>query len=255
MGLGDFTNQSEEELYWDRNSELQRIIRELRDQLVDANKSLASAEEVIESISELFPDNACHKHPETGVSLLDDVIDVITKYSDLDGECYNLHIQFKAATARAEAAEKALAVWEEWFGCENPHDTEVAKYTSLGKEQARANVAENRAEAAERERDEARAHAADLRGAMEEARQIKNWDRLDATIDAALARTAPQSLEKLKAGALREAANKYEAAHIEHGNYPPGEDYDGGFHDGQYAAVNWLMGEVARLRKEATDGR
>jgi len=100
------------------------IRSELEEQIRDVSKSLASAEAVIESISELFPDNACHKHPETGVSLLDDVSDVITKYNDLDGECYNLHIQFKATTARAEAAE--------------------------------------------RERDEARAHAADLRGALDD---------------------------------------------------------------------------------------
>jgi len=36
-----------------------------------------SAIDTLSSISALFPDDAPHKHPETGVSLLDDVRDVI----------------------------------------------------------------------------------------------------------------------------------------------------------------------------------
>jgi len=156
------------------------LISEYVDQIADLNKSLASAEAVIESISGLFPDNACHKHPGTGVSLLDDVSDVITKYHDLDGEFYNLHIQLKAATARAEAAE--------------------------------------------RERDEAQTHAQDLRGALEglleaipeeteceqcgEMTAVCAKDTVWANCRAVLARTPAQSLNRLKEGALREEYRK-----------------------------------------------
>jgi len=51
---------------------------------------------------------------------------------------------------RAEAAERDLAEWQDYWGADSPHDTHVQVGTSekfarqLGKEQARANTAENR---------------------------------------------------------------------------------------------------------------
>ena len=76
-----------------------------------------------------------------------------------------------------------------------------------------------RAEAAERERDEAQAHAADLRGALEEIRGLNgsagylppHQPTAAKAIEiarAALARTPAQSLARVKAGALREAVEE-----------------------------------------------
>ncbi len=194
------------------------IRSELEDQIRDVSKSLASAEAVIESISELFPDNACHKHPETGVSLLEDVSDVITKYNDLGGEIYNLHIQLNAATARAEAAE--------------------------------------------RERDEARVHAADLRWALEWIQKVdengesRRWPEIDECIRTVTARTPAQSLLRVKAEALREWVK---VLRDEVHDKNPSEYADRGLIASGYVealddTADLMESAALKLEKEATNG-
>ena len=51
--------------------------------LVKANNDIHRLTESRDAISALFPEDAAHKHPESGVSLLDDVRDVIAKYAEL----------------------------------------------------------------------------------------------------------------------------------------------------------------------------
>ena len=164
-------------------------------------------------------------------------------------------------TARAEAAESFL---HDLATILNPHESyDSTKITGWARD-----TVERAAEA-----DQAERTAAGLRRALEElVSQIQKveespyyqnvWfvahlhtgayigpqygNELEAA-HAALSASPADHDRKLKAEALREAANKYEADHIESTNEPPREDYGGGYYDGQYAAVNWLMGEVARL--------
>ena len=91
---------------------------------------------------------------------------------------------------------------------------------------------------------------AGLRRALEEIANDgveRSRDPRTLIAHAALSASPADHDRRIKAEALREAANKYGADHIESTNEPPREDYGGGYYDGQYAAVNWLMGEVARL--------
>jgi len=77
------------------------------------------------------------------------------------------------------------------------------------------------------ERDEAQALVGELRGKLESARAAHaEWAKHTGQIDseayriitAALTTTGPQALGRLRAEVLLEAANKYEASHIEHGD-------------------------------------
>lgn len=133
-------------------------------------------------------------------------------------------------------------------------------------------------EAAERERDEARAQVADLRVALEECRgcveaaQIEGMtERLvEADIheagslaglvsrrllhvypiaDAAISRTPAQSLGRIKAKALREFAKSRDVEVIGNG------DWYGGIQAERTATVDDLRETADRLEKEATDGR
>lgn len=72
--------------------------------------------------------------------------------------------------------------------------------------------------------------------------------------DKALARTPAQSLARVQAAALEAAANKFEAEEIESSDGPAPDNYAGGYHDGQYACVEWLMGEASRLEAEGANG-
>ncbi len=84
-----------------------------------------------------------------------------------EGEAY-------AANQRAEAAEAALKEWQDYWGSDSPHDTHVQIGTSekyerqLGKEQVRANTAENRLARAE-------AALAEAKLVIDAARGIRHW--------------------------------------------------------------------------------
>ena len=58
------------------------------------------------------------------------------------------------AKRRQGLAESDLKAWQDYWGCESPHDSHVSQGDVLGKEQERANRAENRNSILERERDE-----------------------------------------------------------------------------------------------------
>lgn len=73
-------------------------------------------------------------------------------------------------------------------------------------------------------------------------------------LEAVRAATPAQSLAKCKAEALEAAANKFEAEEIESSDGPAPDNYSGGYHDGQYACVEWLIGEASRLQAEAANG-
>ncbi len=161
------------------------------------------------------------------------------------------------ATARAEAAEKeadrlraeVAAICRITKGnaadLTKPVDT-VAEYVT--EMRGRVNDLTSRAEAAERERDEAQAHAEDLRGALEEAVtmldgwKVREWygDRQVAHHElmkfrTILNRTPAQSLARLKAEVLRELAEKMR-----------GMDMDIG--------AEIADSEADQLEKEAADG-
>ncbi len=59
----------------------------------------------------------------------------------IKGEYLDVLFQKEAEIERLTAA---LAEWRDYWGCESPHDTEADKSSQLGKEQARANTAENK---------------------------------------------------------------------------------------------------------------
>lgn len=71
-----------------------------------------------------------------------------------------------------------------------------------------------RAEAAERERDEAQAHAEDLRGALQWIQKVdengesRRWPEIDERIRTVTARTPAQSLARIKAEALEEVSKE-----------------------------------------------
>lgn len=54
--------------------------------------------------------------------------------------------ELAAKDAQIEALQKRLSEWEDYFGCESPHDTDVQNYTPLGKEQARNNILSHKIE-------------------------------------------------------------------------------------------------------------
>lgn len=42
------------------------------------------------------------------------------------------------------SAESELKEWQDYFGCDSPHDTDVMDGTALGNEQMRNNILENK---------------------------------------------------------------------------------------------------------------
>jgi hypothetical protein len=102
----------------------------------------------------------------------------------------------------------------------------------------------NAADAAERERDEAMAHVADLRGALDWINR-RGGCGLDVhdRIRAVCARTPAQSLGRMKAEALREMARLFMAT----------ANSDLSYHNRDLAA-RFCNAEADRLEKKATNG-
>lgn len=66
------------------------------------------AQELVSDISALFPDNAPHKHPETGVSLLDDVRDAIQDGHRYRFEAKDLQYEIEQKTRLLENASQQI---------------------------------------------------------------------------------------------------------------------------------------------------
>jgi hypothetical protein len=125
-----------------------------------------------------------------------------------------------------------------------------------------------RCDEAERERDEAQAHAADLRAALDLARVQFDWVRQNSKppvngysesaiwavvvtagrdASSALARTPAQSLGRIKAEALRSVAEQYIKPFLGFN--------EGWYGDGVRDAYNAVKDAAEELKKEATDAR
>lgn len=124
-----------------------------------------------------------------------------------------LYSRANAATARAESAEgRAAGLYRALCdavrasgGVANDGISDTFLIIGVPAEMAARKKAQ---EAAERERDETLAHAADLRGALEEiVHTHETAKQMEVEADAALLLTPAQSLGRLKAGALRELKN------------------------------------------------
>lgn len=61
-----------------------------------------------DAISALFPDDAPHKHPETGVSLLDDVRDLIAENAELRNRIRKARQALSTAPWRPESSNAAI---------------------------------------------------------------------------------------------------------------------------------------------------
>ena len=161
-----------------------------------------------------------------------------------------------AAEAERDALAAQVAEWEEWFGCSSPHDTEAAKATILGKEQARANRLAARVA-------ELEAHVERLRGTLERFNRFslhegdlrilmislsahglkpddeayaREYGEIRAEVRECVAATPAQSLAKVQAAAIREMAKLLETK----------------YQEGQAA---WcLKVEAERLEAEAANG-
>ena len=99
-----------------------------REHLSYYRKEPSYIEEAIEAIEEL----------QTEVTDLRQELHDYKTAAEVEADC--------ADEARKEVAElsKQLAEWTDYFECDSPHDTFVGQTSLLGKEQARANLAENR---------------------------------------------------------------------------------------------------------------
>jgi len=136
----------------------------------------------------------------------------------------------------------------------------------IGLTEQQCDAATARAEAAERARDEAQAHAADLRGSLEAVDEaicgingMGNMAKQIAVaftaINAALARTPAQSLGRLKSEALREAANHCEETELMMPIPSPRTTLRQHGANVCTALASELRDKADRLEKEASDGR
>jgi len=170
--------------------------------------------------------------------------------ADLRAEVERLREKVEFWEAAAKLADKTRDdLHEAWSELNNSHVIKLREVIDA-------------ANTAERERDEAQSHAADLRGALEGLRRYlptycKKADCranrcVDArvahsSLEAVLASTPPESLARLKAEALRSVADQYIKPFLGFNN--------GWYSDGIRDAYNAVKDAAERMEKEDANGR